>query len=63
MQGDIANAYGSINRMSVLKAVRKHTPCLVPLCASQLVRDGTVAMIQERVENGKKCGGLARGSR
>ena len=24
MQGDIANAYGSINRLSVVKAVRKH---------------------------------------
>ena len=24
MQGDIANAYGSIDRLSVLQAVRKH---------------------------------------
>ena len=55
MQGDIANAYGSINRLSLLKAVRKHIPCLVPLCASQFVRDGTVAVIQERGENGRKC--------
>ena len=55
MQGDIANAYGSINRLAVLKAVRKHIPCLAPLCASQFVRDGTVAVIQERGENGKKC--------
>ena len=55
MQGDIANAYGSINRLSVLKAVRKHIPCLAPLCASQFVRDGTVAVLQERGENGKKC--------
>ena len=37
--------------MSVLKAVRKH----LPLCASQFVRDGTVAVIQERGENGKRC--------
>ena len=51
MQGDIANAYGSINRLSVLKAVRKHIPCLAPLYASQL----TVAVILERGENGKKC--------
>ena len=50
MQGDIANAYGSINRLSVLEAVRKHIPCLAPLCASQFVRDGTVAVIQERRE-------------
>ena len=55
MQGDIANAYGSINRLLVLKAVRKHIPCLAPLCASQFVRDGTVAVIQERGGNGKKC--------
>ena len=33
MQGDISNAYGSINRLAVLKAVRKHIPCLAPLCA------------------------------
>ena len=50
MQGDIANAYGSINRLSVLKAVRKHIPCLALLCASQFVRDGTFAAIQERAE-------------
>ena len=55
MQGDIANAYGSINRLSVLKAVRKHIPCLAQLCASQFVRDGTVAVLQERGENGRKC--------
>ena len=42
-------------RLSVLKAVWKHIPCLAPLCASQFVRDGTVAVIQERGENGKKC--------
>ena len=53
MQGDIANAYGSINRLSVLKAVRKHIPCLALLCASQFVRDGTFAAIQERGGNGK----------
>ena len=40
MQGDTANACGSINRLSVLEAVRKHIPCLAPLCASQFVRDG-----------------------
>ena len=55
MPGDIANAYGSIDRLAVLKAVRKLIPCLAPLCASQFVRDGTVAVIQERGENGKKC--------
>ena len=53
MQGDISNAFGSTNRMAVLKAVRKHIPCLAPLCASQFVRDGTVAVTQERDENGK----------
>ena len=26
MQGDIANAYGSVNRLSVLEAVRKRMP-------------------------------------
>ena len=41
--------------MFVLKAVRKHILCLAPLCASQFVRDGTVAVMQERGENGKKC--------
>ena len=55
MQGDIANAYGSINRLSVLKAVRKHISCLAPLCASQFVRDGTFAVIQVRGESGRKC--------
>ena len=55
MQGDIANAYGSINRLAVLKAVKKHAPCLAPLCASQFVRNGTIAVIQERGENGKKA--------
>ena len=55
MQGDIANAYGSINRLAVLKAVRKHAPCLAPLCASQFVRNGTIAVIQERGENGRKA--------
>ena len=55
MQGDIANACGSINRLAVLKAVRKHILCLAPLCASQFVRDGTVAVLQERGENGRKC--------
>ena len=68
MQGDIANAYGSINRLVVLKAVRKHIPCLAPLCASQCVRDGTVAVIQERGENVKKrelhyCGSEGRVAR
>ena len=59
MQGDIANAYGSISRLAVLKAVKKHIPCLVPLCASQFVRDGTVPVIQEREWNGKKtCHGI-----
>ena len=28
MQGDIANACGSINRLAVLQAVRKHIPFL-----------------------------------
>ena len=54
MQGDISNAYGSINSLVVLKAVRKHIPCLAPLCASQFVRDGTIAVIQERDGGGKK---------
>ena len=52
MQG----AYGSINRLAVLKEVRKHITCAVPLCASRFVRDGTVAVIQERDGNGKKSG-------
>ena len=43
-----------MNRLAVLNAVRKHIPCLAPLCASQFVRDGTVAVIQERDGNGKK---------
>ena len=55
IQSDIANAYGSINRLAVLKAVRKHAPCLAPLCASQFVRNGTIAVIQERGENGRKA--------
>ena len=29
-------------------------PCLAPLCASQFVKDGTVAVIQERDGNAKK---------
>ena len=54
MQGDIANAYGSIDRVAVLKAVRKHISRLAPLCASLFVRSGTIAVIQERGENGSK---------
>ena len=49
-------AYGSINRLAVLKEVRKHITRAVPLCASRFVRDGTVAVIQERDGNGKKSG-------
>ena len=37
LQGDISNAFGSINRLAVLEAERKHIPCLAPLCASQFV--------------------------
>ena len=55
MHVDISNASGSTNRMSVLKEVTKHIPCLAPLCAPQFVRDGTVAVIQERGENERKC--------
>ena len=32
----------------MLKAVRKHIPSLAPLCATQIVRERTVAVIQER---------------
>ena len=32
----------------MLQAVRKDIPWWVPLCASQMVRAGTVAVIQER---------------
>ena len=53
MQGDISNACGSINRLQVLEAVRMHISGLPPLCASQCVRDGTIAM-QERDGHGKK---------
>ena len=53
MEGDIANAYGSIDRLAVLQAMREHAPCLAPLCASQFVRNGTIAVIQERCENGR----------
>ena len=49
VQGDTSNAHGSINRLAVLKAVRKHIPCL-----AQLVRDGTDAVMKERDGNGKK---------
>ena len=54
MQGDISRAYVSINRLAVLRAIRKHIPCLVPLCASQSVRDGTIAVVQERDGCGRK---------
>ena len=54
MQGDMSNTYGSINRLAVLKAVRKHIPCFAPLCASQFVRYGTVAVLQERDGSGEK---------
>ena len=46
MQGDIANAYGSIDSSAVLQAMREHAPCIAPLCASQFVRNGTIAVIQ-----------------
>ena len=54
MQGDISNPYGSINKLAVLKAVREHIRCLVPLCASLCVGDGTVAGMQQRDGSGKK---------
>ena len=54
MQGDISDAYGSINRLAVPKSVRKHILCLAPLCASLFVRDGTINVIQDRDGNGKK---------
>ena len=38
----------AISGLAVLKAVRKHIHRLALLCASQFVRDGTVAVIQER---------------
>ena len=38
-----------------MKAVKKHAPCLAPMCASQFVRNGTIAVIQERGENGRKA--------
>ena len=40
--------------MQVLKAARKHFPSPAPLCASQFVRDGVVAVIHKRDESGKK---------
>ena len=49
MQGDTSNAIGSIN------SLRKYTPGLAPLCASQIVKDGTVALTQERDGNGRRC--------
>ena len=48
MQG----AYGSIDRLAVLQAVRKHITCLAPLCASQFVRNGTIAVIKEKRRKG-----------
>ena len=56
MQGDIASAYGSINRLAVLKAVRKHIPCLALLCAFTVCgRWYFWGDSQERGENGRKC--------
>ena len=56
MQGDMSNAFGSISRLAVFQAVKKHIPCLAPLCASQFARDGTVTLIQERDGKGKTSG-------
>ena len=44
MRGDIWNACGSIDRLAVLEAVRKHILGVAPNCASQFARDGTVSM-------------------
>ena len=38
-----------------VEGIEKHILCRAPQCASQFVRDGTVAVTQERGENGKKC--------
>ena len=54
-KGDISNAYGWINRLSLHEAVRKHVPGLASLCASQFVKDETVAVIQERGDTIRKC--------
>ena len=51
----ISKASGSTNKLAVLNAVRKHIIGLVPLCFSQFVKDGTVAVKQEQDENGRKC--------
>ena len=55
MRCDTANAYGSIDRLAVLKAVRKHITCLASLCASKFVRNGTIAVIQETHETGRRA--------
>ena len=54
-QGYISKASGSTNKLAVLNAVRKHILGLAPLCFSQFVKDGTVAVTQERDGNGRKC--------
>ena len=38
MQGDISNAYGSINRLLVLKTEKRFEPSFAALCAPQFVR-------------------------
>ena len=49
----MSNADGSLNRLAVLKAVRKHVPSLAPVCASHFVRYVALAVIQERDGSGK----------
>ena len=38
MLGGITNACGSIIRLAVLSALRRHAPSLAPLCAAQFAR-------------------------
>ena len=54
-QGYISKASGSTNKLAVLNAVRKHIIGLAPLCFSQFVKDGTVAVKQEQDGNGRRC--------
>ena len=55
MPGEISNADGSVDRFAVLRAVEGHVPSFALLRASQFLRGGTQAFIQERDTDGTRA--------
>ena len=46
MQGDISKEYGLVDRLAVLRVVRRHAPQLAPMSASHFERGATKVVFQ-----------------